>query len=110
MQTSPRVRRRRRRGFLSSTSLRTRRKKWKPDVNGGLSRGSFREARVRNCMIFNRKGGAPGTTRTCGQLLRRQLLYPPELQARGASIASHPKNRIRTPGTPLVIILSNHER
>jgi hypothetical protein len=26
---------------------------------------------------------APGTTRTCGLLLRRQSLYPPELRARG---------------------------
>jgi hypothetical protein len=29
------------------------------------------------------EGGAPGKTRTPDPLLRRQLLYPPELQARG---------------------------
>ncbi len=28
--------------------------------------------------------GAPGRTRTCDRLLRRQLLYPAELQAPGA--------------------------
>lgn len=30
-------------------------------------------------------GGAPGRIRTRGPLLRRQLLYPTELQGRGAS-------------------------
>ena len=30
-----------------------------------------------------KQNGAPGETRTPDPLLRRQLLYPPELQARG---------------------------
>ena len=76
----------------------------KPRADNGLPRGSLCEGGVRNCLYYNRKTGAPGTTRTCGQLLRRQLLYPPELQAREGSIASHPENRIRTPGPPLLVL------
>ena len=32
-------------------------------------------------MLLQQKSGAPEGTRTPGLLLRRQLLYPPELQA-----------------------------
>src|SRR5579872_5554863 len=36
--------------------------------------------------VFIGKSGAPGGTRTPDPLLRRQMLYPAELQARGLSI------------------------
>jgi hypothetical protein len=44
--------------------------------------GTFPAART-NKESITKKNGAPGKTRTPDPLLRRQLLYPPELQARG---------------------------
>ncbi len=44
-------------------------------------RGFDRNPPLANANAKNQKRGTPGGTRTPGPLLRRQLLYPPELQA-----------------------------
>ena len=43
--------------------------------------------------------GAPGRSRTCGPRLRRPLLYPAELQARGPASAFTPRTRQAAPGS-----------
>ncbi len=50
-------------------------------------RASFSSTLWPICM--KEKSGAPGGTRTPGPLLRRQLLYPPELQAHIAGCTAH---------------------
>jgi hypothetical protein len=52
------------------------------------SRQSTREAKMLGVADF----GEPGRTRTCDPLLRRQMLYPPELRA-PIRLYQGPKNR-----------------
>ena len=64
----------------------------RPEAFSGVDDGTrTRDTRNHNPMLyqlnyihhihFRLKNGTPGGTRTPGPLLRRQLLYPPELQA-----------------------------
>jgi hypothetical protein len=39
------------------------------------------------CHTARAKTGAPGRARTCDPRLRRPMLYPTELRARGSSVA-----------------------
>jgi hypothetical protein len=44
------------------------------------------------------RSGTPGRIRTCGLLLRRQTLYPSELQAHADKVYSRPSLRSSWPG------------
>ncbi len=51
----------------------------KQDIETEIASGSSRPMKL---TVAAKQAGAPGRTRTPDPLLRRQLLYPPELQAR----------------------------
>jgi hypothetical protein len=54
----------------------------KPGANSQILCGGCWTSFILILLIIKRKTGAPGAIRTPDPLLRRQLLYPPELQAR----------------------------